>query len=109
MHQDFRIRRGTEDVAALLEHATQLAMIVDLAVEDDDNLSRLVRHRLAAGGRQVDQGEPAEDELAALLCAVTRAVGTTVREQPARPLLPSRREWQAGWSRPYRYWRPDLR
>src|SRR5437762_1001692 len=103
MHQDFRVRGGTEDVAALLEHATQLAMIVDLAVEDDDNVSRLVRHRLVAGGRQVDEGEPAEDELAAVVCAMTRAVGTTMREQPVGLLVPSRCRWKAGGAKPSRY------
>ena len=46
MRQDRRVGLALDPVAARLELAPELAVIVDLAVEDDLDLARLVGHRL---------------------------------------------------------------
>ena len=48
--QHLRVRRAAERVAALGELTTQLAVVVDLAVEHHLYTAVLVRHRLPTGG-----------------------------------------------------------
>ena len=94
MDEDLGIAAGTEQVAARREQRPQHAMVVDLAVEDDPDVARLIRERLGAGGRQIDQRQPAMDQLAPIVHPVTRAVRTAVGEQPVGALVPARRDRQ---------------
>ncbi len=45
-----------------LDLGAQPTVVVDLAVEDDDVTAAVRSHRLVAGRRQVDDGQPAVDE-----------------------------------------------
>ena len=92
MDEDLGVAAGTEQVAARREQRPQHAMVVDLAVEDDPDVARLIRERLGAGGRQIDQRQPAMDQLAPIVHPVTRAVRTAVGEQPVGALVPARRD-----------------
>ena len=49
---------AAEAVPARPERGPQAAEVVDLAVQDQDVAARGGGHRLAAGGREVDDGEP---------------------------------------------------
>ena len=76
------VRGGPEAMAARLELLPELAVVVDLAVEDDPDAAVLVLHRLMAAGA-VDDGQPAVTErrvrigkhAAAVRAAVPEAVG----------------------------------
>src|SRR5439155_19318383 len=56
-----RIALGPEDVAARDEATTQLAIVVDLAVEDDDLGAVLVEYRLLPAA-QVDDAQPSHPQ-----------------------------------------------
>ena len=45
-----------------LQLLAQLEVVIDLAVEDQDRVAVLADHGLMAGGRKIDDGEPAESE-----------------------------------------------
>ncbi len=64
----------------------QLAVVVDLAVVGDDEAAAGRRHRLVAGGREVEDGQPAVAE------------ADSARRVASR--LPSRRAPRASWHRP---------
>src|ERR1043165_2885530 len=51
-----------EGVAAGFEFGAQFEVVVNLSVEDDPEATVGARHRLVAGGREVDDGEAAEAE-----------------------------------------------
>ena len=61
VHDDLGVGRRREAVAARHELAPQLAVVVDLAVEDDPDRAVLVGDRLLAG-LEVDDGQPAHAE-----------------------------------------------
>ena len=84
MDEHLRIGRPTEAMAAFLELPTQCLMIVDLAVVHDVDAPILVGHRLPPGRRQIDEGEPAMDQLAVLVAVIAAPVGPTVSEQGFR-------------------------
>src|SRR5258708_13266688 len=69
-------------------------MVVDLAVVDHINARVLVRHRLVPGGRQVDEGQPAVDQLAVGVAICPVPVRAAVREQGVRALGPFGRRRQ---------------
>ena len=81
MDEHLRIGRPTEAMAAFLELPAQCLMIVDLAVVHDVHAPILVGHRLPPGRRQIDEGKPAMDQLAALVAMTAAPIGPTVREQ----------------------------
>ena len=60
--QHLRVARRAEAVPALLQLSTQLAEVIDLAVEDDPQPAVGRGHRLRAGLTQVDDREPAMRE-----------------------------------------------
>ena len=59
VEEDLRIRAGPEFVAEPLQPTPQLTEVVDLAVVDEPEALRRVRHRLMGGRREIDDGEPA--------------------------------------------------
>ena len=61
VHEHLGVAAGAEAVTRALELAHQLAVVVDLAVLDDDDRAVLVRDRLVAGS-QIDDGEPARGD-----------------------------------------------
>ncbi len=56
VHDDFRVTAGAEHVAQRRQFRDQLAVVVDLAVENDDDRAVFVEQRLLACG-QVDDRE----------------------------------------------------
>src|SRR5205085_9682895 len=56
--QDFRVRVGAKALAARFEFATQLAIVVNLAVEADLKTPVSVTHRLMPGRRRVNDRQP---------------------------------------------------
>src|SRR5207244_12144905 len=59
--QDFRVAARPEAIPGGPQLVAQLDVVVDLAIEDDDELAILRAHRLVASGAQVQGGEPAKD------------------------------------------------
>ena len=59
VQQDFGVGFGAEDVALRFELAAQFAVVVDLAVEGDDELAVGAVHRLRAALGEVDDGQAA--------------------------------------------------
>ena len=82
MHDCFGVSFGPEDVAFRGQGRTQLDVVVDLAVECDPHRRVLVRHRLVAKRRHVDDREPPEPEAHARIFADEDAlvVGSAVLE-----------------------------
>ena len=71
--------------AAPLESRAQLAMVVDLAVEDDHELAIDVEHRLLALGRKIDDRQPSRAESDAMIVGDPRAAGVgSAREHALR-------------------------
>src|SRR6185312_4171116 len=84
MDEDFRIRMiGAEARPARLEFGAKLAMIVDLAVEDDADALVRVPHRLRAAG-DIDNRKPAMAEIDARwwIGIEAFAVRAAMRERP---------------------------
>ena len=81
MHENLGVRRASEDVTVALELRPQRAVVIDLAVEDHVDGRGFVRHRLVAGGRQVDQGETTVHQLALRVMIRASPVGTAVCER----------------------------
>ena len=79
---DFGVGVRAEDVAARDQVASQLAVVVDLAVEDELDRAVLVGHRLVRGGAEVDDAQPAEAEPGAPVGRHerSRVVGPAVRD-----------------------------
>ena len=59
---DLGVGAAAEGDALALEAGAQIAVVVDLAVEDDDQPAVRRSHRLVPGRRQIDDGQPAEAE-----------------------------------------------
>ena len=53
-----RVGGRPEPMALLLERPPQLAVVVDLSIVDDREAGALHVHRLAAGGREIDDAQP---------------------------------------------------
>ena len=81
VHKDFRVAAGGEAMSLRLEAGAQLAVIVDLAVEDDDESAVFVRDRLMAA-RHVDDAEPADAEADAVGEIEPFVVRTAVHHGP---------------------------
>src|SRR6516162_3984427 len=84
VHNRFRIGCGVEAVAGLFELPAQLAIVVNLAVEDDPHGPILVVDRLVACG-QVNDAQPAHPYAAALADERPLIVRTTMRDRSAHP------------------------
>ena len=69
-----------EPVTGAFELVLELAVVVDLAVLDDDDGAVLVRDRLVAAG-QVDDREPARRDADALLRVHALGVGAAMDER----------------------------
>ena len=82
MDDRFRVAGGLEDVAAPLQIAPQLLVVVDLAVEDDPDGAVLVRDRLEAVA-QIDDAEAAHADGDAVADVDALIVGTAVRHDAA--------------------------
>ena len=82
MDDRFRVAGGLEDVAAPLQVAPQLLVVVDLAVEDDPDGAVLVRDRLEAVA-QIDDAEAAHADGDAVADVDALIVGTAVRHDAA--------------------------
>ena len=78
--QDLRVGAGAEAVASSLELGPQFAVVVDLAVVDEPVAAVRAREGLHPRVGQVEDGEPAERERAAVLGEGARAVGASVVE-----------------------------
>ena len=78
MHDDFGVAARVEDVPERLQLRDQLLVVVDLAVEDDDDRAVLVVERLLAG-REVDDRQAAMTEPDARLEVHALAVRPAVR------------------------------
>src|SRR5690606_6589620 len=80
LEQDFRIAAGAEAVSARLQLVPQLDIVEDLAVEGDDDVAVLARHRLLtvhkADDRETDMGKP--------------DAGDRERAAPVRPAMGNR-------------------
>ena len=61
MRQHFRIRRTAERVPALFQIRAQLPVVINLAIQDDGDLSVLAQSRLLAR-REVNDREPSHAE-----------------------------------------------
>ena len=85
VNDDFRIRRRPEPVALRLQLVTQLAVVVDLTVEDYRYAAILIRDRLMAG-LQIDDGEAAHAERDRIVHQQTVVVRTAVHQRVAHPL-----------------------
>ena len=79
MDDGFGVGLGAERVAAGLEIAAQLAMVVDLAVEDDPHRAVFVGHRLIAAGA-IDDGQAPVAERQPRRVEVAAAVGAAMVE-----------------------------
>ena len=98
-----RVRPAAIPVTAGLEPAPKRLVVVDLAVEDDPDGFVLVRHRLAAGGREIHDGEPAvaqphrpvEQDAVVVRSAVGEALGHALQQAPL-DRLPGRELGDAG-------------
>ena len=76
---------GREPVARADQGLAQLAVVVDLAVEDDDDRPVLVGDRLVAG-REVDDAQPLDAETRAVADEVSARVGAAVLDHGAHAL-----------------------
>jgi hypothetical protein len=61
MRKDLDVALAPEDMAGGGQLRPQLAVVVELAVDDRDDVARLVRHRLVAR-LEVDDRQPAHRE-----------------------------------------------
>src|SRR2546422_1205057 len=91
VREHLSVRRTAERVAAALEISAQLAVVVDLAVVDHEDVAVLIGHRLPPRGGQVDEREPAAHQLAVRVSEVALVVRAAVRQQGPGPLVPARR------------------
>ena len=69
-----------EAVSLGVEFATQFAMVIDFAVEDDPDRPVLVGHRLMAAGK-IDDGQPAKAQGAVVIVPVALVVGSAVDDR----------------------------
>ena len=96
MDEHLGVRRAAEPMTAALQVDAEFAMVVDLAVEDDEDLTVLIREGLIPRRRKVDEGEAAMHQFAVPVREVSLAVGAAMREQARRTLVPHARGRQTG-------------
>ena len=101
--EHFRVGGAPEAVPARLELGREGAVVVDLAVVDDQDRSVLVAHRLRAGGREVDQREAPVHQVAAFVLPVTLAVRPAMRQQRRRRGRPAGLRRELGGVEPAGY------
>jgi hypothetical protein len=77
MHDHFRVAVRGEAVPSSLQRVTQLAVVVDLAVQDDDYGAVLVVDRLVAG-IEIDDAQPLDPESDVVLVMDPARVGAPV-------------------------------
>ena len=75
-------------------------MVVDLAVEDDLDRAVLVRDRLVPGRAQIDQCEPAVNQLAVRVTEMARAIGTAMLQQAVGIAVPAIVVGESGGAKP---------
>ena len=85
VHDHLRVALGREAVAGPLEPVAQLAVVVDLAVEDDHDRAVLVGDRLVAG-REVDHAQALDAEPGAVGREDAPLVGAAMLEARAHLL-----------------------
>ena len=85
MHYDFRVGPGPEAVPGQLELSAQLDVVVDLAVEDDDDGAVLVADRLVPG-LQVYDGQPLDPEPGAFARKGSALIGPPMNDHVAHAL-----------------------
>ena len=82
MQQDFGVRVATEADAAVDQVGAQLAIVIDLAVEDHDDGAIRAGHGLSARGGQIDDGQTAMDEADTLIIHVdATSIRTAMRDE----------------------------
>ena len=59
MNDNLGVRVRSEMVAVILQLAAKFAKVINFAVVGDPNSTIFVRHRHVAGGREVDDAQPA--------------------------------------------------
>ena len=84
VEDDLGVARRLEAVAAPLEVAAQLAMVVDLAVENDPRRAVLVPHRLVAA-REIDDRQAPHGEADLAHDHLALVVGTAVGDRRVHP------------------------
>ena len=85
VYDHFGIRACRERMAARGEVCPELAVVVDLAVEDDPDAPPFARHRLVAG-REIDDLEPSHGESRGPLDEDAFVVGPAVGKPLVHPL-----------------------
>ena len=92
MHDHFRVALRLEHVAKRLQLGAQLAVVVDLAVEDDTDRAVLVEDRLVPAG-QVDDRQPPHPEPDPPLDVDALVIGAAMHDRGAHaPNLRFRRK-----------------
>ncbi|HMJ54924.1 MAG TPA: hypothetical protein VK540_22765, partial [Polyangiaceae bacterium] len=84
LDDDFSVGTGPKGVAARLELAAELMVIVDLAIERDDDLPIVASHGLRPGFRQIQNREAAMTEKPAVTPYHAAPVRTAVSDGPKR-------------------------
>ena len=84
VHERLGIARGPQLVALLLQLRAQVAVVVDLAVEDGDDRAVLVEDRLVAAG-EIDDAQTARAERDAVVREVALAVGPAMDDPIRHP------------------------
>ncbi len=84
VHDDFRVAARVELVTEGLQLGNQLLVVVDLAVEDDDDGAVLVVERLLTG-RDVDDGQPPMPQGNPGCMMLAAAIGSAMLLQVVHP------------------------
>ena len=77
----FGIADGSKDDALRLQRLAQRPVIVDLAIVDQHALAGCGQHRLAGGGRGVDDGQPAVTERQPVVAPAVMIVGAAMHQR----------------------------
>ena len=86
MEDHFRVGAGAEPVAASHQVGPEVLEIVDLPVEDDPDRAVLVRHRLVAGGAEIDDAEAPVRKAHRPLAVDPGIVGAAMGQDGVHPL-----------------------
>ena len=78
VRKDFGVALAAEDDAIPLEFGAELAIVIDLAVEADDDLAGRIGHRLGSVGRKVENGEAHVRQTGLGIMPLSAAVRATV-------------------------------
>src|SRR5438067_5613303 len=91
MDKHLGVRRAAKPMTASLQIDAEFARVVDLAVEDDQDLTVFVRERLVPRRRKVDKRKAAMHELAVPVRELPLTVRAAVREQARDTVAPDAR------------------